>query len=552
MSASINMASQGRARRRYLRDVTAAGGGAWEAAAPLILDAIAAIGFAAGLAGAVAAIVARSPMAPWLCLILVSGLARAGLHAQASHTGAARARDVKSALRRRVAIAVLHRPPAAASAGGALTAIVDEVEALDGYVARFEPAKIAATVAPVIVLAAVSVASLVSGLILAATLVPFIVAMAIAGGAAADESHRQFAAMARLSTIFVDRVRSLPIILAFRAGAAQVDAIGSAADEVATRTLRVLARAFLSSAALEFFAALSVALVAVYAGFALLGLLPFHVAEHMTLARGFFVLALAPEFYAPLRRLAAAYHDKQAAETVADRLAGIEADADGATHIRPVCTTAAPALRFEDVTIRYPGTGEPAVSRFSLNIARGEVVALTGASGSGKSSLLKLLLGLAPGEGGRVLIDGEPLDNHAMIAAGYAGQAPILIAGSLAENIALGSRRADRAAVAEVAEAAGLGPLIASREGGLDSRIDERGSGLSGGERRRIALARALLSQSSLLLLDEPTAHLDRESEADLIATIARQRRGRTVLIATHSPALAAIADRVVELRPCN
>lgn len=550
-SPGMALQTASRARRRYLRDICGVSKRAWVAPGLLVLDAVAAVGFAAGLAGAVAAIVAKADLLSSLALVLLAGLARAALFAAASRVGARCASDAKGALRRRIATAILHRPPDTASAGGALSAVVDEVEAIDGYVARFAPARFAATAAPLVILAAVAIASPMAALILAATLVPFIAVMILVGGAAADESHRQFAAMARLSSVFVDRIRALPVILAFDAGAAQTREIGASADEVASRTLRVLARAFLSSAALEFFAALSVALVAVYAGFALLGLLPFSVPEHLTLARGFFVLALAPEFYAPLRRLAAAYHDKQSAETVADRLAAIEAQASGAAQLRPIHAAVAPSLRFDDVSIRYPHANTLAVSHFSLDVAHGETVALMGVSGSGKSSLLKLLLGLAPLTEGQVLIDEEQLDGRAMVVAGYAGQTPIPIGGTLSQNITFGAPHAGRREIERAARDAGLAALIARRPEGLDTLIDERGSGLSGGERRRIALARALLTQSGLLLLDEPTAHLDLRSEAALIATIAEARRGRTVLIATHSPRLAAIADRIVEIEPC-
>ncbi|MEJ8630403.1 ABC transporter transmembrane domain-containing protein [Sphingomonas sp. I4] len=239
----------------------------------------------------------------------------------AARQGAARAGMVKRAQRRRVVAATLHRQAGTPIDSGLLAMqAVDAVEALDGYVARFLPARRAAAIAPLLVVVATACASWVAAVILAATLLPFVAAMILAGGAAADESRRQFIALHRLSARFADRVRSLPVVLAFRAEERETDAIGAAAQELAERTMRVLRVAFLSSAALEFFAALSVALVAVYCGFSLLGLLPFAAPETLTLGRAFFVLALAPEFYGPMRRLAAAYHDKQGAETAADTL----------------------------------------------------------------------------------------------------------------------------------------------------------------------------------------------------------------------------------------
>lgn len=444
-------------------------------------------------------------------------------------------------------MAVLHRPPGTSTTGRALSAAVDEIEALDGYIARFLPARLAASVGPLLILVATAFASPIAACILTATLIPFIGAMILAGSAAATESRRQFAAMSRLSEIFVDRVRALPLILAFQAEDEEADAIGRAADDVARRTLKVLALAFLSSGALEFFAALSVALVAVYAGFSLLGLLPFAVPETLDLGRAFFILALAPEFYAPLRRLAAAYHDRQAAETAAERLEAVERDAMPPPPGAATFLAAPPELRFRDVSIAYPGSNRAAVSGFSLAVRRGETIALCGPSGCGKTSLLHLLLGLAPLSGGVVTIDAEDLVSHAGVTAAWAGQSPLILPGTLAENIALGHRYAEWAQIERAAREAGLGPVL-DRRGGLDARIDARGGGLSGGERRRIGLARAILSDAPLLLLDEPTAHLDVGSEVQLIETIAAMGGKRTVLIATHSPALASVADRIVTL----
>ena len=441
------------------------------------------------------------------------------------------------------------------ASGALLNAAVDEVETLDGYLARFLPARHAAALVPFLVLLAAAWASPVSAGILLLTLPPFILALALAGGAAADAQRRQFSALSRLSELFADRVRALPVLLAFGAEEREATRLGTAAEELRRRTVGVLRVAFLSSGALEFFAALSVALVAVYAGFNLLGLLPVKVPGTLTLAEAFFVLALAPEFYAPMRRLAAAYHEKQAAEVAADRLSALEAMAKApAAQAAPL--RQAPAIRFRDVTVRYPGEDRPALSGFSLDIAPGETVALLGPSGAGKSTVLNLLLGLAPLSEGEVLVDGLALSEAGSFAPSVAwmGQAPLIVPGSLAENIALSRPGVPVPelvpAITTAAEQAGLGMLLARLEGGPAARLDERGSGLSGGERRRIALARALLKPAPVLLLDEPTAHLDAASEAALIETIRRAtaKGGRTTLIATHSGRLAAVADRVLRL----
>ncbi|WP_424140137.1 thiol reductant ABC exporter subunit CydD [Roseomonas chloroacetimidivorans] len=544
---------QRKARRQaWLKEASRAGG-RWNGVATglLCLDGVAAIGFAAALAGGLTSRGrGRGAAGPGRPRAGAPATGRGVFGSLSARAGGEAARRAKAALRRRVVVASLtipagERPPV----GSLMTSAVDEVEALDGYIARFLPARKAAALVPFLVLAATAVASPFSAGILAFTLLPFVLALALAGGAAADQARRQFDALSRLSALFADGVRSLPTILAFQAEGRETARLAGAADEMRRRTVGVLRVAFLSSGALEFFAALSVALVAVYAGFNLLGLLPFPAPEALDLPRAFFVLALAPEFYAPMRRLAAAYHDKQAAETAADRLEALEAMARApASAASPI--PRAPAIRFENVAVRYPGEDRAAVEGFGLNMAPGEVVALLGPSGSGKTSLLNLPLGLAPLREGEVLVDGLALSEAGSFAPSIAwmGQAPLIVPGSIAANVALSRQDAPAAEIARAAERAGMGRMLQRRPGGLNALLDERGAGLSGGERRRIALARALLKDAPILLLDEPTAHLDAEAEAALIPVILEGAKGRTTIIATHSERLAAMADRVVRL----
>lgn len=542
----------GKARRSIWLGAVAAAGG-WRnrvAAGLLVLDSVAAIGFAAGLAFGLTALPrGLGAVLPWLALGLASAGVRGVCAGLSVRIGAGAARLAKARLRDRIVRATLVLPAGTRSATGALmTAAVDNVETLDGYVARFLPARVAMIGSAPILLAA-ALASPISAGILTATIVPFVFVMILAGGAAADEAGRQFTALTRLGALFADRIRMLPLVLVFQAEASETARLAAAAGELQRRTMAVLRIAFLNSAGLEFFAALSVALVAVYAGFNLLGLLPAFVAEKLDLGRAFFVLALAPEFYAPLRRLAATYHDRQAAETVADGLMALEATAPGPEPIAPLLP-GPPRIRFEHVTVRYANDKRPVLVDLDLDVAPGQIVALLGPSGSGKTTVLNLLLGLAPLSQGRVSIDGARLSDLGAIAGSIAwmGQVPTIMPGSIAENIRLARQDATAEEIAAAADKAGLGPVLAARPDGIETRLDERGGGLSGGERQRIALARALLKPAQILLLDEPTAHVDGAAEDALIAAIAGAARGRTTLIATHSARLALIADTVIRL----
>lgn len=480
-----------------------------------------------------------------LIWVIVASILRAAVQTRAATAGNRTAAQVKDARRRPVFAALLSAAPGTRRMlGEQIADATDRIEDLDGYNARFLPLRFAATTTPLLIAAAAAFGSWISALIMLLTLIPFAFGMAFAGAAAGRAAGQQLEALNRLSGLFVDRVRALPVILGFGAQGRIARHLGGATQEAATRTMTVLRVAFLSGAVIEFFSAISVALVAVYCGFNLLRLLPFPVPEQLDLPRALFVLLLAPEFYLPMRRLAAAYHDKQVGEAARDRL---DTAVPPPPADRPVAALpASPAVCYDAVTIDY---GERRVGPFSLTVPAGQVTALTGPTGTGKSSLLHALLGLAPVTGGTVSVDGAPLDDTGLRGAvSWAGQAVALVPGTLADNIRLARPQATDADVAAAAARAGLAPLIASRPGSLDTRIEASGSGLSGGERRRIGLARALLRDAPLWLLDEPTADLDERTATQVLHALMEAARGRTVLLVTHSPAAIALADNRIAL----
>ena len=513
-----------------------------------ILDSIAAALFALALAVSVESV--RQRYTYW-AVVGAAGMAgaallRAGLQTHANSSGLAAADFAKQCVRRSLFPKLLmSRGSVQRLIGEDISTAVDQVASLTGYYGRFEPLRRAAVIAPPVIAVLVAAASPVSAGILIATLLPFTLGMALAGGAARRAEDAQVLALSRLSGLFVDRIRSLPIILAFGAEDRVTRQVDKAVHDVADRTYIVLRTAFLSSATLEFFSAISVALVAVYCGFSLLGLLPFRVPEHLDLPRAFFALALAPEFYLPLRRLSAAYHEKQLGEAALAAI--LEREAKAKTRETPPFEPPIERLAVAGACIDYGGGR--GVGPFSLSVSRGELVALTGPTGSGKTSLLHAIIGLAPISAGDLYANGLSVNPGAANAQiGWAGQHVVLLPGTIRDNIALAEPGASDEAIAQAAARAGLDGLLEARAQGLNTLVDPRGSGLSGGERRRIAIARALVADRPMLLLDEPTADLDSETAASIIAILRQLASAHAIIAATHDPALIAAATREVAI----
>ncbi|MCP1314860.1 thiol reductant ABC exporter subunit CydD [Halomonas sp. 707D7] len=419
--------------------------------------------------------------------------------------------------------------------GALATQAVEHVDALEGYFARFHPQLRIVVVLPLLIACVVGALDyvVVIFLLLAAPLIPFF--MALVGMGAERLNREQFGAISRLSAHFVDRVRGMSTLQLFgRTEQARRD-VWYATDEYRRLSMKTLRLAFLSSAVLEFFASVAIAVVAMYVGFGLLGYIDYGPASSLTLFSGLAVLLLAPEFFQPLRTLSQHYHDRAAALGAAESLVYLLDQPRKAAG--PANAPDNDAL-LELINVEIGHDGESVLGDVSLVLEPGDVVVLTGASGSGKSSLLALLAGFMVPRAGE-------LRRRPQTQVAWLDQSPCLLQGSLADNLALADPEAGPEAMREALDQAGLGELLEALPQGLETPLGERGVGLSGGQAQRLALARIYLSEAPLVLLDEPTANLDAGTEAVVVEALGRwARAGRTLVIATHHPHVRSIATR--------
>jgi ATP-binding cassette subfamily C protein CydD len=440
--------------------------------------------------------------------------------------------------------------------GRLVSSALEQVEALHNFVARYVPQLALAALLPLVILVYVFPISWAAGviLLLTAPLIPLF--MILVGMGAESISQRHFQALARMSAHFLDVLRGLTTLKLFGLGKTQAAKVEAVSREYRRRTMAVLRVAFLSSAVLEFFTAIAIALVAVYLGMYYLGYLHFGAyGRTINFAGGFFILLLAPDFFLPLRELGTHYHARADAVGAAEEILKIFdlPQAAAPTEQGTVTPAAFGSIRFESVSVHYGSPARPGISDISLTIKRGEQVALVGASGAGKSTLIHLLLGFIGPTGGRILIDDVPLERLHQAQwrrlTAWVAQNPMLFSGRLSDNIALARPDAGPQAIEAAARQAGVMEFAARRERGLDTEVGELGRNLSVGQAQRVALARAFLTEAPLLLLDEPTASLDTATEAAILADLDRWRRGRTLLMATHRPAPLALADRIIILK---
>ena len=516
-------------------------------------------GQAIAAASALTAAFGGSAVALPLIAFVVLAVLRASLFYLIEQTAFAAGAAARRRLRSDALSRLLHAGPALLRnrhSGDLATIVVDRIEALDGLFSRYVPAASFAVAGPLIVLLAVlwvdrwaAAVLLVCGL-----MVPL--AMAGAGLGAAAASHNQFLALGRLQTRFLDRVRGIATIVLYGRAADEARELARAAAELRVRTMRILRVAFLSSVALDLAAALAMIVLAIHYFYALRqggdGLSGGSLPEE--LGRALVVLLLTPEFFAPLRTFSAAYQDRLHATGAAESLLDLPPlpEPVPAREIRTVSAQGV-TVGFERVSLTWDPARGPALDGLSFRISAGETLVLAGPSGAGKSTVIEILLGFVRPDSGRVTINGADITDLVPQAlsrlTAWIGQRPVLFAASIRDNIRFARPEATEEEVTAAAHAARVDQFATTLPAGLDTRIGEGGYGLSGGQAQRVAVARAYLKNAPLLLLDEPTAHLDPATEQEVFDSLRRLAVGRTVILASHSSAAHVFGGRRLDLR---
>lgn len=493
-----------------------------------------------------------------------AGVARAVAQAASRRQAERGYATVVTSLRRQALVAVLPEGgPADQAASGAVAAhtLIELTDQVAAYHRRTQPTRRAAGPSSALVLVVIAVLHWPVAVLLALATPLLPVNMRLAGQAAQHASQRKLSEFRRLSQELHDRFRGMRTLVTLGAVEREGQVVTRACDALNRATMAVLRRAFVASAVLEAVITSSIAVCATYVGLVLLGYVHLDGMPRLSLYAGVLVLLLCPVYFAPLREHAAGYHERDEALAAAGALSALFAGpaprGSGAGQPPPkeAVTSARsggpPTIEIDRLAVRFADASEPVLAGISATLPAGTFAALAAPSGQGKTTLLRVLAGqITPTAGTVRLLD--PGTGSARPpgpgCASWIGQQTVLLKGTLAYNIGIGSAGATADDIERAAWRAGLGPLIARLPDGLDTGLGELGWGISAGEARRVALARALLRDAPLWLLDEPTAHLDARTELDLIEAIRSAGDGRTVVVASHSAAVISTADVVWRL----
>ncbi len=439
--------------------------------------------------------------------------------------------------------------------GALASTAMEHVEGLNDFYAFYLPQLALAVMIPVAILAFVFPLSWVAGVLLLVTapLIPLF--MILVGMGAESISQRHFQALARISAHFLDVLQGITTLKLYDRSRGEEKNVAKVSSDYRQRTMSVLRIAFLSSAVLEFFSSIAIALVAVYLGMSYLGYINFgDYGKPLTLAGGLFILLLAPDFYLPLRELGTHYHARAEAVGAAEEILKIlmipSPDISGKAI---ALDTPGPVnIHCRDLYLAYEEGKRPALHGVSFQLKYGDKVALVGASGAGKTTILNLLLGFMDPDQGSIMVNETPLADLPPESwrqhLGWIGQNPILFHGTIRDNIRLGRPQASEDELEQAARSARVLDFVQHLPEGLDTLVGEQGLGLSRGQAQRVALARAFLKDALILLLDEPTSGLDSENERLVMSALEKLSSGRTVLMLTHRLANIEKADRIMVL----
>jgi ATP-binding cassette, subfamily C, bacterial CydD len=432
--------------------------------------------------------------------------------------------------------------------GQKVSVMMDTVDEMHSYFSSYIPQIIQSTIIPIMLLLVIFMEHWMTGIIILVT-APFIpIFMMIIGFNTKDKSEEQLDKMAAFSGTFLDTLQGLTTLKLFGRSEQQKERIRRSSLDFRDATMEVLKVAFSNSLALEFISMLSIGLVALEVAVRMI------IFQDITFYTGFLMLILAPEFYSKLKDLGSAFHTGRAsmgaAKKLEDELSGMDQRVEWGKE--NITLNQPPLLELNGAGFSY-GEGEFAINDIHVEIHPYEQVAIIGKTGSGKSTLLNMITGLVPLTEGELKINGKPREQLSeklwFNTLSYISQDPYLFSGTIADNIAIGStKRASRADIMEAAEKAGIHPLIESLNNGYDTPIGEAGRGLSGGEKQRIALARAFLKQPSIILFDEPTTGLDLQTEQILQASIRELGKNATVITVAHRLYTIKNADKILLL----
>ncbi|MBS1050937.1 thiol reductant ABC exporter subunit CydD [Gluconobacter japonicus] len=476
---------------------------------------------------------------PAIGVFLIASLLRVGLgviqEVMASRSSLSARRRLRSEILARIlgeGPALLRRQHSSVIA----STLVDRVEALDGYFARWLPASALWLVSQWIVVAAVFWQNHQAGILLAICCATLPVFQAIFGIATAVASRKQFLAMTRLQTRFLDRVKGIATIVLSGGTDRETQALANSADDLRLRTMKVLRIAFIASATTDVAMVVALVLIVITQSHSLSSSTP-----ELTLTRALYAILLVPEAFASFRALSAAYQDRAHASAAAEAMHAL-APMPEESHVVDCSATDAPAglaIMTENLSFAWTEERGPVIHDVSFDLPAGETLILEGPSGSGKSTLLELLLGFVAPSEGSIFLGSQNMANMTprQISAqiSWIGQKPVLFAGTIRENILFARPEASEQELNAAISAAAVDRYLSMLPEGLETRIGEGGFGLSGGQAQRIAIARAFLKNAPILLLDEPTSHLDPITEAEILESLHTLAQGRTVVLCTHS-----------------